>query len=410
MHLREAPRRRPGSSEVRARTRRSRALREGDGRRRGRRPSPLHESQLRIYLRPGPSAPRGAVAQPRMWGQRVAATRGADRRIVEPRVLQTSLAGRPSPPSIRPFERRDSEESAGLLFLLSPAAVQTADSLVHRQVSEPERALRRSWVAIEGGHLVGFATAYFQWFGGEAGKGRIWVGVRAESRRRGVGSALWSTAVAHLGGARKHTVEVDDDPAGLAFVEHRGFTQYDAEVISRLDPADCGLESKPHEGFRVVSLREVHECAGELFEFYGKAGGIPPGDLQNRVTLEEWRRAILANPILDLDASAVVLDREQQIVSLSWLLVDPVRRRAENEWTAMLPRLRGRGLARLAKLASIRSAAERQITEIVTGTDPDNLPMRELNRRLGYCELFVRRDFERAPGIEDAGQRTLSRP
>ncbi|MGB2874292.1 MAG: GNAT family N-acetyltransferase, partial [Gaiellaceae bacterium] len=69
----------------------------------------------------------------------------------------------------------------------------------------------------------------------------------------------------------------------------------------------------------------------------------------------------------------------------------------ENEWTATLPELRGRGLARLAKLASIRRAVEEGITEILTGNDPDNLPMRELNRRLGYRELFVRRDFER-PG------------
>jgi RimJ/RimL family protein N-acetyltransferase len=81
-------------------------------------------------------------------------------------------------------------------------------------------------------------------------------------------------------------------------------------------------------------------------------------------------------------------------VSLSWLLVDHERRRAENEWTATLPELRGRGLARLAKSATIRWAADRGLTEILTGNDPDNVPMRELNRRLGYVELFVRRDLE----------------
>ncbi len=37
---------------------------------------------------------------------------------------------------------------------------------------------------------------------------------------------------------------------------------------------------------------------------------------------------------------------------------------------------------------------EHDLTEIVTGNDPDNLPMRELNRRLGYRELFLRRDLE----------------
>ena len=60
-----------------------------------------------------------------------------------------------------------------------------------------------------------------------------------------------------------------------------------------------------------------------------------------------------------------------------------------------MPRLRGRGLARLAKLGTIRWAAEHGIAEIVTGNDADNLPMRELNRRLGYRELFLRRDLQR---------------
>ncbi len=119
-----------------------------------------------------------------------------------------------------------------------------------------------------------------------------------------------------------------------------------------------------------------------------------PSDPGNRVTFEEWRRFVL-NPLLDASASVVVVDADERIVSLAWLLIDHGRARAENEWTATLPQLRGRGLARLAKLATIRSAAERGIAEIVTGNDPDNLPMRELNRRLGYRELFVRRDFER---------------
>jgi GNAT superfamily N-acetyltransferase len=314
-------------------------------------------------------------------------------------LLRRALACAPASTAIRPFEADDAAQAAELLCVLSPASVKTADSLRHRQSSEPERARRRSWVAVEGEVLVGFATASFQWFGGEAGKGRIWAGVREDRRGRGIGSALWNAAVEHLRGARKHTVEVDDDPAGLAFVERRGFTQYDAEVISRVDPRTCRVAAKPHEGFRVVRLTDVLDRDRELFAFYDKAGAIPPGDPENRVTFEEWRRFILGNPLLDEEASVVVVDTDGQIVSLSWLLVDHVRRRAENEWTATLPRLRARGLARLAKVASIRWAAEHGIAEIVTGNDPDNLPMRELNRLLGYRELFLRRDLERPAPI-----------
>ncbi len=297
---------------------------------------------------------------------------------------------------IRPFELPDAERVDPLLHILTRASVRSPASLRHREVSEPERARRRSWVAVEREDVVGYATAWFQWFGGEAGKGRIWVGVRNDRRRRGIGTELWDLASAHLTGAKKLTVEVDDDPAALRFVEKRGFTQYDAEVISRLDPRDCTLEPKPHEGYRVLRLRELRDRDRELFDFYWAAGGIPPGDPENRITLDEWRRFILGNPLLDDEASVVVVDTDGRVVSLSWLLVDRARRRAENEWTATLPQLRGRGLARLAKLASIRWAVENELDEIVTGNDPDNLPVRELNRRLGYRELFIRRDLERA--------------
>lgn len=294
------------------------------------------------------------------------------------------------------FRPGQAEQVADLLNALAPASVYTAESILDRQVSEPPRARRRLWVASEGGdEVVGFATAYFHWYGGEAGKGRIWVGVREDRRRRGIGTRLWDAAVVHLSGAKKLTVEVDDDPAGLRFVEERGFTQYDSEVVSSLDPRDCDVEPRPLEGFRVVSLHDVRHREPELFEFYGAAGGIRPGDAVNLVTLEEWRRFILGNPLLDDHASVVVEDAEGEVVALSWLFVDLERRRAENEWTATLPRLRNRGLARLAKLASIRWAAEHGIAEILTGNDPDNLPMRELNRRLGYRELFIRRDLER---------------
>lgn len=297
---------------------------------------------------------------------------------------------------LRPFEPGDAARVVELLRVLQPATVETAESLVWRQASEPARALRASWVAEDGGEIAGFATAWFQWYGGEAGKGRLWVGVREDRRRRGLGTALWETAAAHLASARTLTVEVDDDEAGVAFVAARGLAEYDSEVISRLDPAVCRVEPKPVGGFRVRLLRELGGRERDLYAFYGRAGGLNGGDPQNDVAFEEWRAFILGNPLLDPDASVVVVDREDAVVALAWLFVDRGRGRAENEWTATLPELRGRGLARLAKLAMIGLAAERGVREIVTGNGPDNLPIRELNRRLGYLELYVRRDFERA--------------
>jgi GNAT superfamily N-acetyltransferase len=306
-------------------------------------------------------------------------------------VLQMPVVARTL--TVRPFRPSDAEQAAELLFTLAPATIRTSAWLRDRQSCEPDRARRRSWVAVEGDDVIAFATAYRRWYGGESDTGRTDIWVRPDVRRRGIGTELWEAAVAHLGVGRL-TVEVDDDPAGLEFVEHRGFTQFDSEIISRLAPREAAPAPMPPQCFSVLALDEIRGHDQELFEFYAAAGGLPSADEGNRVSFEEWRRFILGNPLLDRRGSVVIVDNDDQIVSLSWLLVDHERRRAENEWTATLPELRGRGLARLAKSATITWAAEQGLTEIVTGNEPRNLHMRALNRRLGYVDLFVRRDLE----------------
>jgi RimJ/RimL family protein N-acetyltransferase len=58
--------------------------------------------------------------------------------------------------------------------------------------------------------------------------------------------------------------------------------------------------------------------------------------------------------------------------------------------------LRGRRLALLVKLASIRWARDVGIREIVTANDDDNVPMLTLNQRLGYRRLYPQVELARA--------------
>jgi GNAT superfamily N-acetyltransferase len=203
---------------------------------------------------------------------------------------------------IRGFEPDDAESVVSLLATLTPAFVHTAESLRWRERAEPQR---QSWVAAEDGELVGFATSFLQLWTAVQGLVRVSAYVKEDRRRRGIGSALWEQVLSHARNASKFTTEVENDPAGLAFVEHRGFTQYDSEVITRLDPAACTLEPKPHEGFRIVGLQELGGREQELFEFYGAAGGIPAGA---PITFEHFRTFILGNPTLDPPTSVVVFD------------------------------------------------------------------------------------------------------
>lgn len=54
--------------------------------------------------------------------------------------------------------------------------------------------------------------------------GFVWLGVRPEARRRGLGSALWELAEKHLDaiGVARINADVVGDEAGARFLERRG--------------------------------------------------------------------------------------------------------------------------------------------------------------------------------------------
>jgi GNAT superfamily N-acetyltransferase len=317
------------------------------------------------------------------------------------RIAAAAILGQYGGVEIRPFEAADAQSIAELTRPLQPAIVVTAGYLAHRDHAEPERTRRRSWVAIEGGEPLGFATSWVKW--DEPGTvGRFWIGVRADRRRRGIGAALYEGTERHADALdiQRLTVEVDDDPAGRRFVEARGFEPISAEIVSSLDPesADLGeldalVASAESAGFRLATLKEFADRQDEVAAFYDAAGAWSPGG--GRITPEELWRLIFERPDLSWDGSFVIVDEAGRLVSLASLIVDDAVRRAENDWTATLPELRGRRHALLAKLATIHWAREAGIREIVTANDEDNVPMLTLNERLGYRRLFAQVELAR---------------
>jgi GNAT superfamily N-acetyltransferase len=305
---------------------------------------------------------------------------------------------------IRPFEAVDAPAVAELVQPLQPGILVTSAYLVHRERAEPERARRSSWLAVENGDAVGFATSAVKW--DEPGAvGRFWIGVRPDRRERGIGATLYDLAEEHArtAGVQRLRVEVDDDPAGRRFIEARSFEHISAEIVSSLDPGladlrehDGLLAANSAAGFELTTLQAMAGRQDDLGAFYEAAGAWPPGGgEENRITAEELWRLIFERPDLSWDGSFVIMDERARLVSLASLVVDRAAERAENDWTATLPELRGRRLALLAKLATIRWAREAGIREIVTANDDDNVPMLTLNERLGYRRLYPQVEFER---------------
>lgn len=304
---------------------------------------------------------------------------------------------------IRPFRNDDAAGVAGFLrtALVTPWVVSERDVLHWQEV--PERARRAAWVALEDGEIVGWAECQGRWEVSEVGVCEVWGAVDPSRRRRGIGSELFETAWDHLLfiGARVVQAWAEEED-GKRFLGARGFAEVRQQRLSSVDPRTVdlsylsGLEAAKHlEGFRAVPLGEALDRPRDLFDLYMQGeGDMPEVFAEDNIGFEEWEQETLAAPSLDRDGSFVVLHGERP-VAMAFLEVDRESRRAHNEMTATAPAFRRRGLARLAKLASLRWAAELGITSVLTSNDRENPAMLALNDSLGYRPLVVRGVFVR---------------
>jgi GNAT superfamily N-acetyltransferase len=293
---------------------------------------------------------------------------------------------------IREYESRDAAGAAELITVGSPW-LTTPAGLDHELRARPARAKCRSWVADEGGEIVGWGEAQLQWYTDAADAADIWVIVRADARRRGIGTDLYDGAVAHLlreGAAELHGVT--GEQAGRRFAEKRGYVKSRDEVLSSVDPRTVDtsrleeeLERFREDGLRLVTLAEAEQRPRELHALYAAAAADMPADHpETNLPYDEWFAETLGKPDLSREGSFVVLAGERP-VALSFVDVDLPHRRAEQELTGTAPDYRRRGLARVAKLAVMRWAAENGIERLATSNDGENAGMLKINRELGFA-------------------------
>jgi GNAT superfamily N-acetyltransferase len=301
---------------------------------------------------------------------------------------------------IRPFEPADAAGVAALFRRIAPEWVVSDRGLLHWVENEPERARLACWVALADGEVAGWAQARVRWEFA-SGAAEVFVGVDSPYRRHGLGGRLYELAESHLSTAARIYAEAAADEDARRFLLLHGFSEGRSERISVLDPrsVDLSLLSrleavKGGEGFRVLPLAGVTDRAAELHRLFEAVDAdTPHSEPLVPITLEEWRAQILEQPDLDHEASAVILAADGRLVAISWLQVDREGARAMVEMTGTLREFRRRGLARLAKLATVRWAAEHGITAMYTGNDIENRAMLALNDELGFEPRIVHQDF-----------------
>lgn len=297
---------------------------------------------------------------------------------------------------IRELRPDDAGAVAALLREVRGDNLYTERGTKHKLESTPRRAEAAWWIADVGG-VVAYALAMRRWWRA-SNDAYAWVGVLPEARGRGLGGALWELAERHVSklGVESLFSDVVDDPAGEAFLRGRGFRPDRLDRVSALDPRTVDLRELEQRkqraaanGYRLLSLGEVHDLHA-LYELALEvADDMPGSEGQHTFALEEWRHELLEDPDLDADASAVVLHAGRP-VSLALLSVDPQGRQARNEETGTARAHRRRGLATLAKLATVRWARENGIESIITDNAEQNAAMLAINERLGYRPVAAR--------------------
>ena len=219
--------------------------------------------------------------------------------------------------------------------------------------------------------------------------------VAADARRQGTGGALLRTVSERAHDAGKtglHLRAWEARPEGIAFLEHRGFTELERARMVRLELA--GLPAPAiamPEGVLLATLATrpdlvvgVHAVALEIFD------DIQGGDEPMAVgDLAEFRGRNVDRPGIPPDAFMIALDAtSDQVVGYACLLMVPGSATvAWHDMTGVRRAWRGRGIATELKRATIGWAIQHGLDALETGNDEANAGMQAVNARLGYQPL-----------------------
>ncbi|HEX5015199.1 MAG TPA: GNAT family N-acetyltransferase [Candidatus Limnocylindrales bacterium] len=212
------------------------------------------------------------------------------------------------------------------------------------------------------------------------------------ARRRGVGSALFGAISDDARGAGKTHLHVPAStarPDSIAFLEPRGFVEYDRWKVLALDLT--GLEPPAVElppGIVVTTLADrpdlidgVHAVAVESF------GDIPTGgEPISAGTLDEFRKRDVDRAEIPHEAFMIAVEAATgDVVGYASVMFLPgSTTRGFHDMTAVRRAWRGRRVGRALKQATIAWSIRNGLVELETGNEDRNARMRALNDSLGY--------------------------
>lgn len=257
-----------------------------------------------------------------------------------------------------------------------------------------DETLRRM-VAREGLAVLGYSyVARSLW--NPQGNFQSEVFVRQDARKEGIGSALINEVVswAKAHGAATLTAWVSSEPTQyLQFAERHNFRVVQRFVTMVLEVRNADervleerLEAARQQGVSLFSFADTGKTDAarhKLYELNRRLAPYLPGNGDEFPSFEEYEKEIIEADWFRADGQLIAADDDHWMGLVGLGFYDEGKR-LHNEFTAVDPSYRRRGVAQALKAWSVILARTLGANEIRTGNDASNEAIIGVNRQLGY--------------------------
>lgn len=270
---------------------------------------------------------------------------------------------------------------------ITPREPMTAEQLQRRKERQPERLYL---LAEEDERPIGLGL-----LAPSDSPGRIFVGVRVlpESRRRGIGSALFEELVMSARDLQPDwisTLVSEADPDSVAWATRRGFEEYQRQVELLLELRGDEETPAPPAGVEIVEVTpDLHEAAYALAQEAWE--DLPLEIPVELAAFDVWLEEDMPGPI----SFAAMEDGE--MVGFAGLIERQAPGLLEHGLTATRRTHRRRGIATALKQTQIAWAAANGYRELLTFTQDRNEGMQAINLVLGFVAQPAWISMQRRP-------------
>lgn len=270
--------------------------------------------------------------------------------------------------------RDDLAELCEIWATITPREPMTPEQLLRRKERQPERLYL---LAEESERPVGLGLV-----APSDSPGRIFVGVRVqpESRRRGIGMALFEPVVTHARELRPDwisTLVSEADAESVAWTTRRGFEEYQRQVELLLELRGDEETPTPPAGIEIVEVTpDLHQAAYALTH---EAWGDLPLEIPVELSVfDVWLEEDMPGPI------SFAAMENGQMVGFAGLIERDAPGLLEHGLTATRRTHRRRGIATALKQTQVAWAAANGYRELLTFTQDRNEGMQAINLALGF--------------------------